>query len=122
MLKSRFKLLTIADYIMVFIIMSGAMGSYIYLQRNKSKLSAYIYYHNNLYGVYKLSQEQIIKINDRCSAQIMDHKIRMLEADCLDKRCIKQGWSDYMPIICLPNQIVIEIKAENQKRKIHILR
>lgn len=96
-------------------------GSYMYLQKRNTKLKAYIYNHNILTGVYSLSKEQLIKINENCIAEIKDNKIRMLESDCPDKRCIRQGWSDLLPIICLPNQIVIEIKADNQKRKIHIL-
>ena len=41
--------------------------------------------------------------------QILDGKIRVLEADCPDHTCVRMGWlrSDALPIVCLPNRLVI---------------
>ena len=37
-------------------------------------------------------------------------RIRVLEADCPDGSCVKQGWrsSGATPIVCLPHRLVIE--------------
>lgn len=42
--------------------------------------------------------------------QIADGRIRMLEAECPDQTCVHMGWLDSstMPIVCLPNHLVIE--------------
>lgn len=42
--------------------------------------------------------------------EVRDGKIRVKEADCPDKTCVKSGWlnSSAMPIVCLPNRLVIE--------------
>ncbi len=42
--------------------------------------------------------------------EIKNHKIRVLEADCPDKVCVNAGWLDStaIPIICLPNKLIIE--------------
>lgn len=120
MLKSKLNLFTAADMVLVLIIISGVVLSYLYLHNNKSDGTAYIYYRNTLLGVYSLSENQTIQINDECIAEIKAGKIKMLDSDCPDKRCIKQGWSDLVPIICLPNQIVIEIR-HNKEQKVHIL-
>lgn len=32
----------------------------------------------------------------------------MLEADCPDHTCINSGWLEDLPIVCLPNKLVIE--------------
>lgn len=41
--------------------------------------------------------------------QIEEHKIRMLEAECPDHICMDMGWLDSgMPIVCLPNHLVIQ--------------
>jgi len=43
-----------------------------------------------------------------------DHgRIRMLEADCSDRFCIRQGWvsSGLVPIVCLPNRVVITFEG-----------
>lgn len=41
--------------------------------------------------------------------QVLDGKIRVLEADCPDHTCVRTGWlrSDALPIVCLPNRLVI---------------
>lgn len=47
--------------------------------------------------------------------EVKDGKIRVKEADCPDKTCVKTGWlsSSAMPIVCLPNRLVIEF-ADNE--------
>jgi hypothetical protein len=119
--KKKLRMLTLADIVLIMLIMLTALGGFYMMSRSKSGRYALIYYNSSLIGKYSLDEEQQIRINESCVAEISRGKIRMLENDCLDKRCIKQGWNDVMPIICLPNQIVIEIKSNNNKRQIHIL-
>ena len=47
--------------------------------------------------------------------QILDGKIRVLEADCPDHTCVRMGWlrSDALPIVCLPNRLVIRFCETN---------
>ena len=42
--------------------------------------------------------------------EIKDGKIRVSHAECPDKTCVGMGWLDSaaMPIVCLPNRLVIE--------------
>ncbi len=42
--------------------------------------------------------------------EIKDGKIRVKEADCPDKTCVRMGWleSSAMPIVCLPHGLIIE--------------
>ena len=40
--------------------------------------------------------------------EIKDGRIRMLEADCPDHICMETGWLEDVPIVCLPNRLVIE--------------
>lgn len=44
------------------------------------------------------------------TVEIKDGKIRVKEAECPDKTCVNTGWlsSASMPIVCLPNHLVIE--------------
>ena len=50
------------------------------------------------------------------TVEIKDGKIRVKEADCPDKVCVKTGWlsSSYMPIVCLPNHLVIEFEDSSE--------
>ncbi|HOV15964.1 MAG TPA: NusG domain II-containing protein [Candidatus Cloacimonadota bacterium] len=120
MLKSGLKLLNAADIALIIIIILTAAGSYVIIHKSGKNQNAYIYYRSNLIGVFPLNKNMKIKIKEGCIAEIKNGKIRMLQADCPDKICVRQGWSDMMPIICLPNQIVIEIKSDN-RQEIHIL-
>ena len=66
------------------------------------------------HGIYDITEDQEIKINDTNICQIEDGKVRMTWADCPDQICVhtaeisKDGGS----IICLPNRIVLEIISE----------
>lgn len=40
--------------------------------------------------------------------EIKDGRIRMLEAECPDHICVNTGWLEDVPIVCLPNRLVIE--------------
>ena len=46
--------------------------------------------------------------------EIKDGKIRMQSADCPDKVCVNSGWLGSLPIVCLPNKLIIESKLPNE--------
>ncbi len=48
----------------------------------------------------------------RNTIEIKDGRIRVKEAECPDKVCVKTGWlsSSAIPIVCLPNHLVIEFE------------
>jgi len=39
-------------------------------------------------------------------------RIRVLDADCKDRSCVRQGWisGGALPIVCLPNRLVIRLE------------
>jgi len=47
--------------------------------------------------------------------EIKDGKIRVKSAECPDKTCVHTGWlsSSAMPIVCLPNHLVIRFAASD---------
>lgn len=49
------------------------------------------------------------------TVQIENGKIRVLEADCPDQVCVHMGWlsSGSLPIVCIPNRLVIEFTDSN---------
>ncbi len=51
------------------------------------------------------------------TVEIKDGKIKMSEAECPDRVCVDSGWlsSSAMPIVCLPNHLVIEFADENSE-------
>ena len=53
--------------------------------------------------------------NSSNTIEICNGKIRVSDAECPDKICVKTGWlsSSAIPIVCLPNHLVIEFASEN---------
>ncbi len=43
-------------------------------------------------------------------------RIRVVEADCPDQICVRQGWAEdgLLPVVCLPNRVVIELGPAGQ--------
>lgn len=62
------------------------------------------------YGVYSLSENQTISINDTNVCEIKDGKAKMISATCPDHLCLEQKAVDVSggSVICLPNKVVIE--------------
>lgn len=57
----------------------------------------------------------VLQITDESGAynqiEVSHGQIRMSQASCPDQICIHTGWieTDALPIVCLPNRVVIEI-------------
>ncbi len=67
-----------------------------------------------LYGTYDLNQDQIIKVVYRGhhnNITINNGKVSMSFSDCRNQNCVHQGKisNTSQTIICLPNQVVVEI-------------
>ena len=48
---------------------------------------------------------------------IENGRIRVSEADCPDRLCIRQGWAGggAIPIVCMPNRLVISFNGGNEQ-------
>ena len=120
-MNKYFKSVTVSDLLLVLCIILTSIAVYNSLLKNRSKPQAYIYFKNNLIGIYSLGKNQKIKVKENCIVEIRKGKARIIESDCPDKRCVKQGFSNSVPIICLPNQILIEFRSDRVKKSIHII-
>ena len=70
-----------------------------------------ITYGSSVYGIYPLSEDREISIEDKNTVVIKDGQVFMAEADCPDKLCVnsKPISSRGQSIVCLPNRIVLKI-------------
>jgi|LAHT01.1.fsa_nt_gb hypothetical protein len=116
MKRKYLRSLSISDLILVVIILMIAFLTYRSYGREKNSL--YIYKDSQLFGVYQLDTPQDIVVDDHVRIQIADGKARISHSDCPDKRCVKQGFNNNMPIICLPNHVVLEFKSREEDRKL----
>jgi hypothetical protein len=92
----------------------GIIGSAIVLF-NPKKTNVNIKRDGRLLYSFDLSNTEDSEIeipygNSSNTVEIKDGKIRVKEAECPDKTCVNMGWlsSASMPIVCLPNHLVIE--------------
>lgn len=115
----------IAMLILLFISIICAISFYYIKNSNKDGSIANIYLDGKLYKSIDLSEVKEsyeIEINDdKDHANIIKvepNGISIVEADCPDKVCINTGVirDGSLPIICLPNKVVIKIES-NEKDK-----
>lgn len=112
--------LTIGDITLVVCIILLTIFSVVITHKKQEDTDLHIYKNSELFGIYTLAKDTIIVIDIHNTVQIQDGKARMLSSDCHDKRCVKQGYCNNMPIICLPNRIELEFKRKSQRRKLII--
>lgn len=75
---------------------------------------AYVYYENNLIKTIDLGKNDIYTVdgyNDKVVLEVKNNKIRVVEEDSPFHLCSKQGYTNNVPIVCLPNKIVIDFKT-----------
>lgn len=76
------------------------------------------------YGTYSLNEDQEIdiKIDGKVTnvLVIRNHEADMTEADCPDQLCVHQKAisKDHETIVCLPNQVVAEVKNPKENNEL----
>ena len=86
----------------------------LFVLRGRSSEGSYviIMYQNEEKARFSLTSNGVYDINDgKNQIEILDGKVRMIDADCPDELCIRQGWIEYdgQSIICLPNKITVMV-------------
>jgi hypothetical protein len=116
MISSYLKSLSISDIILILFCLIIAF--LIWRNFGAADQRVYIYKEDALWGDYPLSKDRIIEIDEHNSIEIKAGKARMLHSDCPDQRCVKQGFNNNMPIICLPNRVVLEFQRDQEERRL----
>lgn len=103
------------DWILAFTILAAAgifMGWNMTLSKTKGEYVR-IYQEGELFGEYPLSKDDTIRVGGTNVVEILDGKVKMKKADCKDQLCVRQHEisKNRESIICLPNQVVVEISS-----------
>jgi hypothetical protein len=63
----------------------------------------------------------VLDVNGHYKLEILNKKLRIVEADCPDKVCVATGYIGKAGqiIVCLPNKLAIEIKG--QKKEVDVV-
>jgi len=110
------KIFTWADLVLIVCLLLLAGYLSIKFSRNLMNQKAYIYQDNILLAEFSLADDRTITLNEHATIQIKDGRIRMLKSDCKNQLCVKQKWSNNLPVICVPNKITIVIKGKDKKK------
>ncbi|MDO8603660.1 MAG: NusG domain II-containing protein [Candidatus Omnitrophota bacterium] len=84
-------------------------------QPSSGQSAVYIYQKDKLLEDSGLDKDKIIAILDgRMQFELKDGRVRVISTDCPHHICKNMGWIKYNgeTIVCVPNQVLIEIKSE----------
>jgi hypothetical protein len=117
----KLKPLDFVVIIVLVIITIGSSGFAIYnSQKNYKTKYVEIEVKGKLYKKLPLdnTQKQQIKVVTDLgenTIEIVNSKVRIIDADCKDKICIKDGAISKpgSVLVCLPHKVVVQIKGEN---------
>lgn len=123
-IKDNIKLkrtLTKKDWILIIIILFVAFMSFLLheIVGGKGAGCVTVKVQGEITGVYSLSKDQEIEINDGTNILVIKNgSADMIRADCPDKLCVNQKAisKNGESIICLPNKVVVTIdSSENSE-------
>lgn len=97
---------------LIIFILTISTVSAVRVFKTKENSIVSVYKDDRLWGEFPLGVDRIIQVDKHNSFQIKNKAVSMIHADCPDKRCVKQGSSSKLPIICLPNKLLIQITAQ----------
>lgn len=111
-IKAMVSELKLADLVLIIFILAIGTISAINVFKTKENSVVSVYKGDRLWGEYPLDVDRVVKVDEHNTFQIKEGKVSMVYADCPDKRCVKQGSTSKLPIVCLPNKLVIQIKSQ----------
>nr|MDK2850638.1 hypothetical protein [Candidatus Cloacimonadota bacterium] len=103
--------MSISDLILILLCLFAS--SYLWTRQEQKDAYLVVYKDDQIFGEYLLSEDIQLVIDEHNSIEIKDGKARISYSDCPDKRCVKQGFNNNMPIICLPNRLVLEFRRKD---------
>ncbi len=115
MISNLRKIFTSADIILIFFLLSIAVFMLVLIKDDISAKQVEISYHNKFVASVPLDKDKTINIDEGIVVEIKDGEVRIKESTCKNKYCVKQGWSNRFPIICIPNEVSVVIKSKKKE-------
>lgn len=110
------------DILLVVIILAVAGLGYVLFERPVSGNIVVITLDGNVYGTYRLDDTQNIMVKSEegyNQIQISDGMVSIVDADCPDQYCVKQGKTSnqHKSLICLPHKLVVEVQLSSKNKR-----
>jgi hypothetical protein len=108
------------DWIFIALILFFSIASFFWFNHNRFQPFSQpgivlIYQKDKLLEQAELEKDKIITIFDgRMQLEVRGGRVRVLNSDCPHHICKNMGWIKYNgeTIVCVPNQVLIEIKSK----------
>jgi Uncharacterized protein conserved in bacteria len=105
----------------IIVLIAIGFGIKYYSGRNKEGIAS-IEIDGKVYGTYDLKRSENKKFdlklpdNEHSTVEINNGRIRIYEANCPDKVCVRTGWISKPGevIVCLPYKIIVKISGNKQ--------
>lgn len=110
--KKVFSTLKVADWFLIFFFLLAA--GFIHAKVNYKDSVAKVFYGNKLYKTLDLTKDGIYRVDVGIVLQVKNEQIRVEKSTCPHKYCVKQGWSNSLPIICVPNKLAVYFEQEDK--------
>lgn len=117
-IRQYFRSLTIADAILIMFCIMAII--YFLPGKRREGSSVLVYKDAGLWARYDLFENRVVQIDKHNTIEIKDKKAGIIFSDCPDKRCVKQGFSNSMPIICMPNKLVLRFENSSEEIKLYL--
>ena len=116
------KKLKLGDFLIIVVLLIISFTPF-YMLHNQEKAD------DQIIGIVKINNREVKRLsldkdqkwryqkNGKINiVQIKNHKIRVIDANCKDQVCVKEGWKSESgdTIVCLPHKFLIELKNKNQ--------
>ena len=88
--------------------MSGILSTIYFVFHKSSTVSASLYIDNKYHQEIELGYDHRSQIDSLFTIEVNAGKLRIINSTCKNKVCIRQGWSEDRPIICVPNNAFID--------------
>lgn len=106
------------DLILASVILFAAACIFIfqYCRKDDNRQNVLVTVDGKSYGVYTITEDQTIQINDTNRLIIKNGEVYMDWADCPDQICVNHHAvsKDGESIICLPNKVVVAIESTDE--------
>jgi hypothetical protein len=113
--------------IIVVVIVTSLIGAGAYTLAHRGKYDkkyAEVYVQGKLYETVPLdskTDKKTFTVKTDLGSNLVsvgDGGVKIIDADCPDKVCIKDGFKDKPgeTLVCLPNKVIVEIKGEKEQQ------
>jgi len=116
--------ISIFEVILIALVLLVSIGSILWIGQEKEQQSsrskrALIYHGDELLEEVGLERDRFIRLDGvEMGIEVKRGKIRVSGSDCPKQICVNMGWikTPGQVIVCVPNEVVIEIDSEAVQR------